>query len=148
MTALDVAMYDALFVQVLQALRYLPTHCCNLAFCHQACRDNICKRAALHILHHHPELILVEERVDITDDICMTRSPDYEDLIYDKIPSRLLVKVHLFNRNRKVCRDLISNKYNTRGTSLPRGQRVRQTRRKERETLTLGQSPRDFDTTV
>ena len=97
--ALDVTMDDTVLMQMLQAQRYLPTHCCYLAFSHQVRRNNVRERATLHILHHNPELILVKERVDIVDDICMTRSPHYEDLIYDKILFRLLIQVHLLDRN-------------------------------------------------
>jgi hypothetical protein len=97
--ALDVAMDDTVLMQMLQALRRLPTHCSDLPFCHQVRRNDVRERATLHILHHHPELILVKERVDIVDDICVTRSPHYEDLIYDKILFRLLVQVHLLDRN-------------------------------------------------
>lgn len=35
MVAFDVTMDDAVLVCILQALRYLPTDCCNLAFCQQ-----------------------------------------------------------------------------------------------------------------
>lgn len=92
-------MDDAVLMQMLQALRRLPTHRCDLPFCHQVRSNNVRKRATLHVLHHHPKLILVQERVDIVDDICMTRSPHYEDLIYDKILFRLLIQVHLLDRN-------------------------------------------------
>src|SRR6266852_4229477 len=88
--ALDVAMDDAVLMQMLQALRCRPTYCSDLPFCHQVRQDNVRERATRHILHHHPELILVKERVDISDDICMTRSPHCEDL-YDKILFRLLI---------------------------------------------------------
>ena len=91
MAALDVTVDDTVLMEMLQALRYLSTHCCNLAFGHQVCCDNVRERSALHILHHDPELVLVKERVDIIDDIRMTQSPQYEDFVYKKIPFRRLV---------------------------------------------------------
>jgi len=99
--ALNVTMDDTVLMQMLQAQCYLPTHCCYLAICHQVFCDNIRKRATLHIFHHHPGLIPVEERADILDDICMTvtRSPHCKDLIYDKVGFWLLIQVHLLDRN-------------------------------------------------
>ena len=79
--ARDDAMDDAVLMQMLQALRRLPTYCSDLPFGHQVRRNNVRERATLHILHHHPELILIKERVDIVDDIRMTQSPHYDDLI-------------------------------------------------------------------
>ena len=84
-------MNDTVLMQMLQALGCLPTHGCDLAFGHQVCRHNVRERATLHVLHHDPELVLVKERVNIVDDIRMTRSPHYEDLVNDKILFRLLV---------------------------------------------------------
>ena len=97
--ALNVTMDDTVLMQILQALRHLPTHCSDLPLCHQVRRNNVRERATLHILHHNPELILVKEHADIVDDVCMTRSPHYVDLIYNKIHFRLLIQVHLFDRN-------------------------------------------------
>ena len=97
--ALDVTMDDAVLMQMLQALRRLSTHCSDLCLRHQVRRNNVRERATLHILHHHPELILIKERVDVVDDICMTRSPHYQDLVYDKIFFRLFIQVHLLDRN-------------------------------------------------
>lgn len=89
--ALDVTMNDPVLMQMLQALRCLPTYCCNLAFGHHVCRHNVRERAALHILHHDPDLVLVKKRVDIIDNIHMTQSPQYEDLVDKDILSRMLV---------------------------------------------------------
>jgi hypothetical protein len=115
--ALDVAMDDAVLMQMLQALRRLPTHCSDLAFRHQVRRNNVRERTTLHILHHYPELILIKERVDIVDDICMTRSPHYENLIYDKILFRLFIQVHLLDRNREIRPNLVGSEHTTRGTT-------------------------------
>jgi hypothetical protein len=121
MAALHVTMNDAVLMQMSQALRYLSTHCCNLAFGHQICRNNIRERATFHILHHNPELVLVKERVNIIDDIRMTQSPQYEDFVYKKIPFRRLVQVHPFDRNRKISPNLASSKHTTiSATRAPR----------------------------
>jgi hypothetical protein len=45
MATLDVAMDNVVLMQMLQAQRYLPTHCCELAFSHQVFRDNVRERA-------------------------------------------------------------------------------------------------------
>ena len=59
--ALDVAMDDPVLMQMLQALRRLPTHSSDLPFCHQVRNNNVRERATLHMLHHQPELILIKE---------------------------------------------------------------------------------------
>ena len=123
--ALDVAMDDAMLMHMLQALRHLPAHCSDLPFCHQVRRSNVRERATLHILHHHPELILIKKRVDVVDDICMTRSPHYEDLVYDEIFFWLLIQVHLLDRNWKIRPELVGGEHATRGTTRAPRRRIR-----------------------
>ena len=45
----DVAMYDPVLMQMLQALRRLPTRHSDLSFCHQVRRNNARERATLHL---------------------------------------------------------------------------------------------------
>src|SRR6202012_933604 len=80
---------------------------------HQVGRDDIGKGAALHVLHHNPEFILVKERVDIVDDIRMTRCAHHKNFVDDEILFRLLVQVHLFDGNRKICSHLVSSEDTT-----------------------------------
>jgi len=115
--ALEVPMDDTVLMQMLQAPRYVPTHSCDVASSHQVRRNNIRERATFNILHHHPELILIKVRLDIVDDIYMTRSLHYEDLIHDTIRFRLLTHAHLIDRNRKIRHHLVGSEHTTRGAT-------------------------------
>ena len=88
---LDVTVNDAALMQMLQSLRYLPTHCRNLALRQEVYTNNVREAATFHILHRNPDLVFEKKRVNVIDDICMMQSPHYEDLIHDKLLFRLPV---------------------------------------------------------
>lgn len=108
--ALDVAVYDAMAVEVLEAAAGLLGDGGNLAFCHEVCGDDVCETAALHVLHDDPEIVLVEERVDIVDDIWVARGAHDNDFVDNQILFWLLVEVHLLDGDREVCADLVGSK--------------------------------------
>lgn len=95
--ALNVPMDDSVPMKVFEALARLPAHRSDLAFSHQVRSDNVRERAALHVLHHDPQLVLVKERVDVVDNIRVPRRAHHEDLVDDEILLGLLVEVHLLN---------------------------------------------------
>lgn len=111
-------MNDTVLVQVLQALCSLPRHGCDLALRHQVSRDDICERPALHVLHHNPQFVLVEERIDVVDDVRVARGPHNENLVYNEIFLGLLVEIHLLDRDGHVRADLICREHTTRRTTM------------------------------
>ena len=62
-------MNNTMSVQMLQALRRLPRHRRDLSLRHQISSDHICQRTALHVLHDDPQVVLVQERIDVVDDV-------------------------------------------------------------------------------
>ena len=58
---LDVPMDHAVSVKVLEPLTRLTRDSGNLALRHEIGGDHIGQRAALHVLHDDPEVVLVEE---------------------------------------------------------------------------------------
>lgn len=100
-------MDDSVPMKVFEALARLTAHRGDLAFSHQIRSDDVRERAALHVLHHDPQLVLVKERVDVVDNIRVPRRAHNEDLVDDKILLGLLVEVHLLNCHRKVRADLV-----------------------------------------
>lgn len=67
--ALDIPVDDTMPVKMLEALRCLPRDGGDLALSHQVRSDDVRKGASLHIFHHNPEIILVQERVNVVDDV-------------------------------------------------------------------------------
>ena len=104
---LDVAVDDAMAVEVLEALAGLAGDGGDLAVGHEVRGDDVRQRAALHVLHHDPELVLVQERVDVVDDVRVPRRAHDEDFVDDEVLLRLLLEVHLLNRDGLVRADLV-----------------------------------------
>ena len=94
-------------VEMLKTLACLARDSSNLPLRHQVRSDDVRQRTALHVLHDYPELILMQERVDVVDDVRMPRRPHDEDLVDDEVLLRLLVQVHLLDRHRQVRADLV-----------------------------------------
>lgn len=76
-------MNNPMLMQMLQPLTRLPTNRSNLTLRHQIGRDDVGERAALHVLHHDPELVPVQEGVDVVHDVGVARGAHDEDLVYD-----------------------------------------------------------------
>ena len=94
-------------VQVLQTLARLARHGGDLALRHQVRGDHVRQAAALHVLHDDPEVVLIEEGIDVVDDIWVPRRAHDENLVDDEVLLRLLVKVHLLDRNRDIGAHLV-----------------------------------------
>ena len=92
-------MDDAVLVQVLQALEHLARNGRNLSLAHDVGRDNVGQAAALHVLHTDPEIAADEERVDVIDNVGVPRLFHDEDLVDDEVLLRLLLEVHLLDRD-------------------------------------------------
>ena len=65
------------------ALLYFSAHRCDLAFAHNVERHDIRETAAFHVLHHNPQVVPVQERVDVVDNVWMPGCTHYEDLVDD-----------------------------------------------------------------
>ena len=100
-------MAHAVTVEVIKALAYLSRNCCDLALAHRVRRNDIREAPTLHVLHNHPELILVQERVDVVHDVGVTRSSHYENLVDDQVLLRLLVEIRLLDSDRQIAANLV-----------------------------------------
>ena len=113
--ALDVAVDDAIFMEVLQAFERLPTDGRDLSLGHDVARDDVGQGASLHVLHDDPEVALEQERVDKVDDVAVTTLLHDEDFVDDQVLLRLLLEVHLLDRDAEVRADLIRRVDSSRG---------------------------------
>jgi hypothetical protein len=104
---LDVAVDHAVAVEVLEALARLAADGRDLALRHQVRGHDVRERAALHVLHDDPEVVLVQEAVDVVHDVRVPRGAHDEDLVDDQVLLRLLVEVHLLDRDAQVRPDLV-----------------------------------------
>ena|SRR5258705_12687380 len=95
--AFYITMDDTVFVQVLQTLTSLSRYRSDLAFCHQIGCDDVREGASFHVFHNNPKIVLVQERVDVIDDIGMSRGAHDEDFVYDQVLLWLSLEVHLFD---------------------------------------------------
>jgi len=95
--AFYITMDDTVFVQVLQTLASLPRYRSDLTFCHQISCDDVREGASFHVFHNNPKIVLVQERVDIIDDIGMSRGAHDEDLVDDQVLLWLSLEVHLLD---------------------------------------------------
>lgn len=115
---LDIAMDDAVSVQVLKTLGRFPRYCRYLSFGHQIGGDDVGQRASFHVLHDYPKVVLVEEGIDVVDDVGVSRCPHDENFVDDQILLGLLVEIHLFDGDREVCSDLIGSVHATRSAAM------------------------------
>ena len=99
-------MNDAVTVEVTKALAYLPRNCCDLALAHKIGCNDIRETSALHVLHNYPELILVQERVDVVHDVGVARSSHYEKPV-DQVLLRQLVEIHLLDCDSPIGANLV-----------------------------------------
>lgn len=128
---LDIAMDDAVPVQVFEALGGFPGYGGYLTFGHQIGGDNVCQGASFHVLHDDPKVVLVEEGVDVIDNVGVSRCAHDENLVDDQILLGLLVEIHLFDGDGEVGPDLIRGVHATGGAGgcivdgLPKGKKER-----------------------
>jgi hypothetical protein len=104
---LDIPMDDPMSMQMLEALTRLPAHRRDLALRHQIRRDHVRQAPALHVLHDDPEVVLMQEAVDVVHDVRVPARAHDEDLVDDQVLLRLLVEVHLLDRYGEVGADLV-----------------------------------------
>lgn len=114
--ALDIPMNDTMPVKVLEPLRCLPRDGGDLALSHQVRSDDVREGTSLHVLHHNPEVILVQERVDVVDDVGVPRGTHDQDLVDNQVFLRLFIEIHLFDGNGNVGANLVGGVYTTRRT--------------------------------
>ncbi len=115
---LDITVDDAVPVEVLETLGGLARDGGNLALGHQVGGDDVCQRAAFHVLHDNPELVLVQEGIYVVDDVGVSRSAHDKDLVDNEILLGLLVEVHLLDSHGEVCADLVCGVHATRCTEV------------------------------
>lgn len=105
--ALDISMNDSMLVKMAETLKRLPRDGSDLPLAHDVARNDVGQRSSLHVLHDDPEVALEEERVDVVDDVAVSRLLHDEDLVDDEILLRLLLEVHLLDRDAQVRSDLV-----------------------------------------
>ena len=105
--ALDVTMDDPVSMEMLKTLARFPGDGGNLTLAHQIGGDHIRQTSALHVLHNHPQLGLIQERVYEVDDVRVPRGLHYEDLVDNEILLRLFIEVHLLDGDGIVGADLV-----------------------------------------
>ena len=105
--ALDVAVDHAVFMKMLEPLERLARHGRDLALAHDVARHHVRQTAPLHVLHHNPQVAPQKERVDKVDNVAVPRLLHHEDLIDDEVLLRLLLEIHLLDRDREVRADLV-----------------------------------------
>jgi len=81
--ALDISMNHAVRVQMSQTLSGLSADSSNLTLSHDVARDNIGQTSTFHVLHNDPKIALVKERVDVVDDVRMSRRFHHQNLVDD-----------------------------------------------------------------
>ena len=115
---LDVAMDDAVPVQVFKTLGCFPRYCRYLPLGHQVGGDDVGEGASFHVLHDDPKVVLVEERIDVIDDVGVSRGAHDENFVDDQILLGLLVEIHLFDGDREIGSDLIGGVDATGGAAM------------------------------
>lgn len=108
---LNIPMNDPMSMQMLQPLARLPRHRGDLALGHKVRGDHIREGTTLHVLHHDPEVVLVQERIDVVDDVRVARAAHDQDLVDDQILLGLLLEVHLLDRDAQVRAHLVCGVY-------------------------------------
>lgn len=107
-------MDHAVGVQVVQAGQAFFRHCGNLPFGQDRVQDDISKGAAFHVLHHDPQLALVQEGVEEIHNIRVPRLLHHLDLIHNQIFLGLLGKHHLLDRHQLLRTDTLCRKHTAR----------------------------------
>jgi hypothetical protein len=108
---LDVSMNDTVPVEMFKTLTRLSRHGRDLAFGHEVGGDDVGEGASLHVLHHDPQIVLVQKRVDVIDDVGVARGAHDEDFVDDEVLLGLLVEVHLLDSHGEVGADLVGRVY-------------------------------------
>lgn len=88
-----------------------------MALAHDVEGNDVCQRTSLHVLHHHPEVTLDQERIHKVDDVPVLGFAHNQDLVDNQIFLRLLVQVHLLDGNATVGANLVRGE-NATGSSL------------------------------
>lgn len=114
---LDVAVDHVVLVQVFQPLQRFPRNRSDLSLRHDVARHDVRETATFHVLHDDPQVSLEQEGVDKVDDVLMARFLHDEDFVDDQVLLRLLLEVHLLDRDRQVRADLIRRVNSSRSTA-------------------------------
>lgn len=105
--ALYISVDHTVPMQVLQTPRRLTTDGSNLALRHKIRSNDVCERTTFHVFHDNPEVIAVQERIDIVDDVWMPGGTHNKNLVYNEIFLWLLIQIHLLDGDAHVGSHLI-----------------------------------------
>ena len=100
-------MDNTMLMEMLQTLACLATNSCDLAFGHKIGCNHNGQAPALHIFHDDPEVMLLQETVNIISDIQIMGRMHGENLINDQVPLWLLVEIHLLDGDGEVGANLV-----------------------------------------
>ena len=93
-------MDNTMPMEMLQTLARLATNSCDLAFGHKIGRNHNGQAPALHIFHDDPEVMLLQETVNIISDIQMMGQAHDKNLMDDQVPLWLFVEIYLLDGDR------------------------------------------------
>ena len=96
-----------MLMEMLQTLACLATNSCDLAFSHKIGHNHNGQAPALHIFHDDPEVMLLQETVNIISNIQITGQMHDENLINDQVLLWLLVEIHLLDGDGEVGANLV-----------------------------------------
>ena len=111
-------MDNALGVQMLQSLERLAAYRRNLALSHDIECHDIRQATSLHVLHRDPQIATNKVTINKVHNIRMRAILHHQDLVDNQILLRLLLEVHLLDRDAAVGHALVRHVDTTR-RSLP-----------------------------
>jgi hypothetical protein len=89
----------------------------DLILFHCIMLNNVRQRSSLHKLHHHPEIIALDEiRLEEVDNVRVLRLLHDQDLVHDQLLPWLVRQVHLLDRDLLARRECLSDEDLAGGT--------------------------------
>lgn len=107
---------------MLQALERFPADGGDLALGHDVERHDVGQAAALHELHHHPQLAGAQIAVDEVHNVWVGAVLHDQDLVDDQVLLGLLLQVHLLDGHQPVAALLVAGKHAARGALADLGE--------------------------
>lgn len=93
---------------------YLPAYCRNLSLRHHIERDDICKTASFHVLHHDPQVQSMQVAVQEIDNVLVLAVFHDQNLIDNQILLRLQIQIHLLDGDASIGVILIRSEHASR----------------------------------
>jgi hypothetical protein len=112
----DVAVDDALRVQVGERLEALLADGGDLFLVHPRVGDDVGEGPALQELHHHPELVVHQVTVEHLDHVGVVVVAHYHHLVEQELPALLLAQVHLLHGDLTAGVAVVRYAHRPRGT--------------------------------